>query len=247
MMPEKILDWETWFTSTPLSPFIEKLDTLDPEKVKGTNRWKYVTPIYRFLVWDIITMFRWIGQTLRRLNRDFHNVINDDHRPKKEPEDNYFNVLFLVNIDFNTLIGFLGILLEKVARLLYNSTEGNRPYSIRFSKWRDDMVNGKYLVPNDLEELMRKTLWYSKFEKLRNKYTIHYGYSIGGIVDNTKIQLLSHNEEDKEILYNIDDMQELCYDVISFFEELNKFLCENFDSLPIKIKKNPLHKKALGR
>lgn len=240
-MSKNIFEWEKWFGS-PLSLFFEKLNSLDPEELRGTDRWKYVTSGFRGLYFDIVMMFRLIGQITRRLNRDFENII--EHYPPRgkwspsDPEDELFNVLFLAQIDFTSLIVFLGILLEKVARLLHNITKGNRPYSIRFSKWRNEIRNEKYVVPDDLKKLMEDTPWYDEFYKLRNKYTVHYGYSIGGIINNTKIQLLSHNEQETEIIYDIEDIKKISSDIYLFFNDLNEFLCGNFDIFPIKMSVN---------
>ena len=243
-MSEKILKWDKWF-STPTLPFYELLKTLDPEEVKGTDRWQYVTMGFLGLYYDIIMMFRLIGQIMRRLNRDFLNLIKEremyararaGERIKWEPsdpEDESFNVLLLAKLDFTSLISFFGILLEKVARLLHRISVGDRPGPRSFTDWRKDIINGKFLVPSDLEELMRNATWYDEFYKLRNRYTIHYGYSVGSIINYRTLQLLSHYEE--EIMYDINDVQRLCDDIYQFFEDLNKFLCDNFDKLPIRI------------
>lgn len=240
-MPVKMLQWEIWFTGSPIGPFFEKFNILDPEKVRGTNRWKYVTMGFRGQYFDIIMMFRLIGQILRRLNRDLLNVRKPI--PKRwspsDPEDEPFYVLSLAKIDFTSLITFLSILLEKVARLLHNISEGDRPSPIRFSKWRNDIIKGKFLVPDDLRILMTNTSWYDKFDILRNRYTVHYGYSIGSLVisEKTEIQLLSHYNK-KQMLYDINDIQKMCDDIYRFFEDLNEFLCNNFDSFPINIRKS---------
>ena len=195
---------------------------------------------FRGLYFDILTMFRLIGQIMRRLNRDIVNL--GKPMPKKwlpsDPEDDLFNVLSLVKVDFASLIIFLGILLEKVARLLHNISVGNRPYEIRFSKWRDEIRNGKYVVPDDLKELMENTPWYDEFHKLRNKYTVHWGYSVGGIVkfiSSISLQLLSHYKKDAEIIYEVNDINKLCKDILNFFTEFNDFLCDNFHLFPIRI------------
>jgi len=178
-MSETLLEWQKWF-GDPLNLFFEKLNTLDPEKLRGTNRFKYVTEGFRGLYFDIIMMFRLIGQIMRRLNRDLLNLIKEQEiraqmaagrRVKwtpSDPEDDTFNVIFLAKIDFSSLITFIGILLEKVARLLQNITIGNGP-GLSFTDWRNKIINGTFLVPNDLEKIMRNTIWYDEFDKLRNK------------------------------------------------------------------------------
>ena len=236
-MLEKLLNWEIWYVN-PLNPFFEKMNEIEPEKVKGTNRWYFVTPRFRGLYFDIVSMFILIGQILRRLNRDFLNIKKPI--PKKwtpsDPEDELFLKSSLATIDFNSLILFLGLLLEKVARLLRGISRGDRPGPLSFTDWRKDIINGKFLVPSDLEELIKKTFWYDDFEKLRNRYTAHYGFHIGGILNSNALQLLSHYEEEKR--YDIDDIQKLSDEIYRFFEDLNKFLCDNIDSFPIHIKKS---------
>jgi len=237
-MSESVLDYVTWLAESPLGTFFEKLNNLEPDIVRGTNRWKFVTMGFRGLYFDIVMMFRLIGQILRRLNRDLSNLRKPI--PKKwspsDPEDERFYVLSLAKIDFTSLIIFLGILLEKVARLLHNISEGDRPSPIRFSKWRNDIIKGKFLVPNDLIKLLMNTSWYDEFNNLRNRYTVHYGYSIGSVVMaiKTEIQLLSHYKKE-QIMYDINDIQRLCDDIYRFFEDLNEFLYDNFDSFPIRI------------
>lgn len=242
-MSENVLDYTNWLAGDPMGPFFEKLNTLDPESVRETVRFKFVTFGFRGLYFDIVIMFRLIGQIMRRLNRDIVNL--GKPTPKKwspsDPEDDLFNALSLVKVDFTSLIIFLGILLEKGARLLHNITTGNRPSSIRFSKWRNDIKNGKYIVPTDLKELMINANWYDEFDKLRNKYTIHWGYSVGSIVkfiSSISIQLLSHYKEDAEIIYDVNDINKLCNDILNFFTEFNDFLCNNFDLFPIRITKS---------
>ena len=219
------------------------MNELEPEKVKGTNRWYYVTPKFRGLYFDIITMFLLIGQIMRRLNRDIINLRKPT--PKKwsssDPEDDLFNALSLAKLDFTSLITFLSILLEKVARLLHNITMGTSPSSTSFSDWRKKVKNGNYLMPTDLKELIINANWYDELDKLRNRYTIHWGYSIGGIVKNIPsiyIQLLSHYKEDVEILYDVNDINKLCNDILNFFTDFNNFLCNNFDLFPIRITKS---------
>lgn len=243
-MSERIFNWSKWFT-TPINPFYKVMEKLDPEKVKGTDRWQYVTAGFHGLFWDIATMFTLIGHIMRRLNRDSLNLIKEHERMERlragerlkwepsDPEDEPFNVLSLAKIDFSSLIIFFGILLEKVARLLRSISKGDRPSSISFTDWRKNIIDGKYLVPSDLEELMRNATWYDEYYILRNRYTIHYGFSIGSIINYRTFQLISHYEDQK--MYDLIDIQTLCDDVYQFFIDLNKFLCENFDEFPIKI------------
>lgn len=237
-MPEKLLNWEMWYVN-PLNQFFEKMNELEPEKVRGTNRWYFVTPKFRGLYFDISSMFNLIGQILRRLNRDFLNIRKPKPKPKKwtpsDPEDELFLVFSLATIDFNSLIVFLGILLEKVARLLRCISMGDRP-GLSFTDWRKDIINSKFLVPSDLEQLMKNTPWYNKFDTLRNKFIIHHGYHIGGIINNTAFSLSSHYK-DRKTTYDISDIQKLCNEIYLFFENLNEFLCDNFDSYPIRIRK----------
>jgi len=235
---EKLLNWEMWYVN-PLNQFFEKMNELEPEKVRGTNRWYFVTPKFRGLYFDITSMFILIGQILRRLNRDFLNIRKPI--PKKwtpsDLEDERFFLISLATIDFNSLIVFIGILLEKVARLLRCISVGDRPGPLSFTDWRKDISNGKFLVPSDLEQLMENTLWYNKFDTLRNKFIIHHGYHIGGIINKTAFSLSSHYR-DRKTTYDISDIQKLCNDIYHFFENLNKFLCDNFDSYPIRITKS---------
>jgi len=39
-------------------------------------------------------------------------------------------------------------------------------------------------------------------------------------------------------MYDINDIEKLSDNIYRFFEDLNKFLCDNFDLFPIKIKKS---------
>ncbi|MFH0748726.1 MAG: hypothetical protein V1915_02245 [Candidatus Bathyarchaeota archaeon] len=224
-MSDTLLEWRKWFED-PLDFFFEKLNTLDPEKLRGTNRFKYVTWGFRGLYFDIIMMFRLIAQIMRGLDRDLLNLIKmqEKHaqmtagqRVKWTPsdqEDEKFNVLFLAQIDFSSLIIFYGILLEKIARLLHNITIGNRPGPRSFTDWRNKIITDKFVVPNDLKKLMKNTIWYDEFDKLRNKYTIHSGYSIGGIINYSTFQLLSH--EEKEITYKINNIENLSKSIYLF-------------------------------
>ena len=234
-MPTNVLNWTKWFNKSPFRPFINKIEELDVEKVRDTDRWFLVTAgFHTSQLGDLTMMYRLIGQISRRLNRDFITILNEDHTPKKEPEDVYFNSLFHVNVDFTSLIVFLGILVEKAARLSHSITVGNRPWKLSFRDWKDKIVKGSLIAPEDFKELFINTRWYETLDMLRNEYTIHHNISIGGVVNKTKFQFIS-NLDERQKIYDIKEMENLSDDILTYFKDYNDFLCNNFDLLPIQI------------
>lgn len=235
-MLKNILEYVPWLGAWPLRPFQEKLDSLVPDELEGTERYEFVLMRFRSLVWDLLIMYRMIGQVIRRLNRDFINLRNNDHTPKREPEDDLFYVLTLVNLDFTSFILLTRILMDKVARLLYNISKGDRPSIKRFVDWKRKISKDEVLVPTKLKELIVNTPWFDELKDVRDDYVVHDGYTALG-VQNWDTLVLRSITDSTEIYYNHEKIQKLCDDILDFLKNLNNYLCDNFEILPVEITK----------
>lgn len=233
-MSDSVLDYVSWLGEFPLSPFQEKLDSLIPEELEGTDRYELVLMRFRMLIGDLLVMYRLIGQIIRRLDRDFINLQKKDYTPKSEPEDDMFYVLSLINLDFISYLLFSRILMDKVARLLYSVTKGERPSINRFVDWKKKISKEQRIVPSELKELIINTPWFDELKDVRDDYVVHNGYALHGI-SNWDTIILRSITNNSEIKYDITRIQNMCDDISGFLEKLNNYLCVNFEKLPIKI------------
>ena len=244
-MSEVLLDYRTWNQSSPFQTFLKLLDALNkelllnPDTIIGTDKEKMAKWGFSFLCFDIITMYRYIGEIMRRLNRDFLILEKREMKPQKEPEDDFFGTLHRTHVDFLSLIVFLNILMEKAARLLVNISKGNTPSDISFNDWKKDIRNNKITLHQKLRELILNTPWFDEIRNIRVKYAVHHNYSMGGIIDYNTTQLVSHlrrkNGKQMQMLYHIRDIQRISDSILTFFNDLGDYISTNFDSLPIRI------------
>jgi hypothetical protein len=97
-------------------------------------------------------------------------------------------------------------------------------------------------APDELKNIILNTSWFDEIRYIRIKYAIHHNHSIGGILNNNAVQLVSHlRDDDKKTLertYHINDIQKISDDVLQFFDTLADCLCDNFNMLPFRIRKN---------
>lgn len=159
---------------------------------------------------------------------------NDNHTPKSEPEDDLFYVLSLVNLDFTSFILLTRILMDKVARLLYNISKGDRPSIKRFVDWKKKILKDEVIVPPNLKKLIVNTPWFDELKDVRDDYVVHDGYTAYG-VKNWNTLILRSITDGTEIHYDTTKIQKLCDDIPNFLDNLNNFLCDYFEILPVEI------------
>lgn len=242
-MSTKILDYHSWIGKWPLGPFEDKLSKLDPQKLKGSKRYKLVLMGFRALLWDILNFLRYIGFIIKRLNDNFLKCLNPDLTPKRGIEfarTGGFGNIWAINVDLISFIFFSRILMDKISRLLFNIVDGgNKPSSKSFQDWRKKI--GKYDGEGlgELRKIIENADWFDELKTLRDDYIVHHGFQLAHIAvsENQLGMDLRSSSKEKEVFYTIESIQKLSQKMYEFLEDLNKFLCDNFDLLPIRITK----------
>ena len=238
-MPIKILDYESWLGKWPLQPFMEKLDELKPQELKGTKRYVLVLMEFRVLISDILSFFRYIGAILKRLNDNTLKCLEPDLTPKRGKEFP-FGVISLMNIDLISFVLFARILMDKISPLLSKIVVGgDKPSKNRFNDWRKkiDKYEGNGL--EELKKIICNANWFDELKNLRDDYVVHHGLFFHNIVfadSKLGFQLRSQLKKE-EVFLSIEKVKEVSQNIFQFLEELNKFLCDKIDLLPIEINK----------
>ena len=143
-MMTKILKFKPWIGAFPLSPFLNKLDEL---KSAEGNRRILILMKFRVSLFTILNTYTWIGFILKRIDNDLYNDLEShkkfqlvskgvrvtaDEMPPSNP--------FLTNIDIVSLIVFVNILMDDIARFLRFLFRGeSTPKTKNFDKLKKTM------------------------------------------------------------------------------------------------------------
>lgn len=169
-------------------------------------------------------------ETLRLVERGVHVTVND--LPPSDPN--------LTNIDIMSLIIFSNILMDDIARFLNFLFWGeSKPKTKNFDVLKKTIGNFDGCGLEKLKQIIQNTSWYEQLKELRDKPIVHKGkkdISIGGKGQTIGIWLrYIRDGKIKEWFYANTDIDKLCGNMLRFLTDLNTFLCQNFESLPIKV------------
>jgi len=245
----KILKSQIWLGNNPLSKFHKKLDEL--KHAEGKRRFLILAK-FRVSLYTIYTTITWIGYIQKRLDDDFFNGLEWNKVLERASKEKVsadklppFNA-HLLNVDIHTLIIFLNILLDDIVKFLNYLLSGRKKPRIKgFYQFKHDLDYFQGEKFNRLKEIISETDWYKELKDLRDDPIVHKGISSSGIIykENTICVQLLHLQDGKinERIFTNEDVNFYLDSVYNFLVELNDYLCEQFDSLPIEIKKKNYH------
>ena len=245
-MTMKILKSGPWISSFPPKPFLEKLDEL--KSAEGKRKILNLTK-FRISLFTILTTYTWIGFILERIDNDLYNDlefleklqlasqgvrVTADELP---PSNTH-----LTHIDITSLIVFLNILMDDVTRFLKFLFRGeSTPKTKSFDQLKKTMNNLEGQKLEELNGIIQNTDWYQDLKDLRDKPIVHRGEKDSAIGRHgEKIGIYLRYIQDQEVretfISNL-EIDTICKNVNNFLTDLNEFLCENFDYLPLEVAK----------
>ena len=233
--------------SFPLTTFLKKLENI---KTAEGKRHILVLTKFRVRLWTIIIDYNYVSEILRRIDNDLYNDL--EYMKKLRLVDSGIRVkadelppanLYLTNIDIMSLIIFLNFMMDDIARFLHFLFKGNcvpETKSFAFLKKSVSKFEGNKL--EKLIEIIRNTAWYDELIILRDKPIVHHRHLPGpGIgVTGNEIGIHLHHIQDNKIvekfLSNL-EINQLSSNVSRFLVDLNAYLCNNFNCLPLEVSK----------
>lgn len=242
----KILNHSPWFGTFPFKRFRTKIWGLKVSEGKS----RFISGHHaRISLNTVLVTYSWISDILERIDNSMNNhfifsrkldsVKRGEHVSVKElPPSGHF-----LNLDINSLIIFLHILLDDVSRFKeYLFVENRILQYDKFLRLKKSLkkCNGDKI--KELSVIFQKTEWYKKLNDLRRQPVVHTGVRMGQIMtsgENIGVYLMQFKGKKKRIdsvLISNLEIDEMCDNIHSFLEELNEFLCVNFDYLPFNIK-----------
>jgi len=242
----KILKCKPWIGSFPLSLFLEKLNEL--KSAEGKRRILILTK-FRVSLFTIFTTYTWIGLILKRIDNDLYNDLEfhkklrlvsqgvratADELPPSDPH--------LTNIDIVSLIVFLNILMDDIARFLkFLFRSESTPKTKNFDKLKKTMNSLEGQKLEELNRIIQNTHWYQELKDLRDKPIVHKGQKDSGLgIQGERIGIYLRYIQDRKIretfISNL-EIDRICENVYGFLKSLDEFLCRNFDYLPLEVTK----------
>lgn len=244
MTMTKILKFKPWLNSFPLNSFKNKIDKL--KSAEGKRRILILTN-FRISLHTILITYTWIRSILKRIDNDLYNdlellkklqLVSQGVRVTAD-ELPPFNV-HLTNIDITSLIIFLNILMDDVTRFLKFLFIGeSRPKTKNFDKLKKTMNNFEGEKLEELNIIIQNIDWYKELKDLRDKPIVHKGERASGIGrDGNRIGIYLRYIQARKIrekfISNL-EIDIICENVYHFLNDLNEFLCKNFDYLPLEV------------
>ena len=240
----KILNHRPWFGTFPLEPIHIKIWELS--RSEGNSRFISKHKL-RISLSTVNVTYTWITNILMRIDDELNNHLEFTKKIRLLPEGVpvSFDELppassHLVNLDINSLIIYLHILMDDVSRFMeYLFVENRLLKHDKFLRLKNSINNYEGDRIEELNTIIQKTKWYNELNQLRKQPVVHTGVKIGGIEvrGETVGVYLRHfigkkNRLKSKFISNL-EIDEMCDNVHSFLNELNEFLCTNFDYLPL--------------
>lgn len=248
----KILKSESWWSSFPLNPFKGKI-----EKIKIVDGKRRILILGKFHVslWTIMNTYVWIREVLRRTDDNFSNdlefhkktdLASQGIRVKADelPPSN----LLLTCIDVVSLVVFLNFLMDDVARFLHFLFIGNSvPKTNNFEQLKKSISSFKGTKITKLIDIIQNTPWYDELKILRDKPIVHHrnltsGIGLIGNEIGIHLQYVQNQKILGKFISNL-EIDRFSNNVYHFLIDLNEYLCDNFDYLPLEVQK----KKEINR
>ncbi len=217
--------------SWPLAPFHDKLREMDSTKIKKDSiRWFLISADFHAFNAEMLSFFDMIRLIKARIDENVRGAIKDPYP---------FQYIGPINVDFFSYIIFCRILMDKIARLLCKtSSGGHKPSCVRFEDWRKKI--GKYEGKGieKIKTVIENATWFKDFKDLRDDYAVHHGWVIshlGRNGDEISIEVNTYQKKDP-IRITYTDIEKIHDNIVSFLEELNRVLCNNFEQIPFEMK-----------
>jgi hypothetical protein len=246
----KILKCDDWLNLPfPMTPFAEKLENVKIEREK-TQVMARKSELWVRL-WTITVDCSYVREILRRLDGDFFDSLECNRKMRqvvkgskiKSEELPPANYITLTNIDITSLVLFLHILMDDVARFMQFllKTSGKSP---KFNSFTDLKKTVSKFEGNKLEQLIQiidhaYDVWYEELDILRDKPIVHFrriplNLCIEGDEIGVRLQYRENKKTEEKFISNL-KVDCLCNHAYRFLVDLNGYLCENFDHLPLEI------------
>ena len=215
----------------PLTPFFDKLREIDTTQIpKDSKRWLLISASFHAFNAEIQSFFGMILLIKARIDKNVKNAIKDPYP---------FQYVSPLNVDFLSYIIFCKILMDKIAQLFCKVTYGgSKPSCVRFEEWRKKISKYKGKEIEEIKTLVEKATWFKDFKDLRDDYAVHHGWLIshlGRNGDEISIYINTYQKKD-QIMFTNTNVEKIHNDIVSFLEELNRILCENFNQIPFEMK-----------
>ena len=204
---------------------------------------------FRLTFEAIKTPYQWISLVLERMDSDLYSsldLLNGNHGASKgENVDHYellLNKSLETNVDIITLMLFITILMDELARLIKFSIIGTRrPETNNFQSLKETLPNFKGKHISEFNNIIQDTDWYSNLEDLRDysisqsdkeNILINEGEEIGVV-----LRFMVDGKSNKKFITNsiIDEYSEQAY---NFLEKISIFLETNVEDLPLRTIEN---------
>ena len=245
----KILNHHPWFGTYPLKPFFIKIWELGLSK--GNSRFISKQEL-RISLSTVNVTYTWITNILMRIDNELNNHLEFSKIIGLLPESVPVSIdnlppdsATLANLDINSLVIFLHILMDDISRFMeYLFVENNIAKQGKFLSFKKSIDTCEGDKIEELNEIVQRTKWYGELNDLRRLPAVHMGVRIGGIeVRGENVGVYFRHYKGKKgkkrklkskYISNL-EIDDLCDNVHSFLEELNEFLCVNLDHLPLCI------------
>jgi len=220
-----------WSGHFPLADFRKKIVDLKPGQVEGRRR-VLIKPIFKLHLESVISLYTWIGFILKRM----------DIILSKSLEEEFPSQIHYLNIDIMSFIVFCHIMMDKIARLFdYLLWGQSKPKTRDFRRFKDDISNYTGNKLEDLKKIIEKISWYKEFDDVRDDPIVHKGYHQSALQRMGKrigiiLGHINGNGKYHENFYSDIEIKKLSINILKFLADINNFLCENFDFIPLEVK-----------
>jgi hypothetical protein len=241
----RVLKCEFWLRSFPLGPFLARIIELETARGK---RSVLILPDFRVSLFSIRTIFIWISHILTRIDNDLDNALTFHKKTESADEGIPIDELLplmnpsMTNIDVISLIIFLNILMDHVARFLkFLFRSESTPKTKSFYDLKKSLKDFKSPRLLELNKIIQDTDWFQNLKNLRDHPIIHRGEKhsqIGIHKERIGIHLrYVENRMVKNVFLSNLEIDKICKNIYHFLEDLNEYLCTNFDYLPLEVVK----------
>jgi cell division protein FtsB len=246
------IDWENQFY---LMEFKHKLESekTNIEEHRCERLWSSCTDLSYIFI-DIALIVLRINEDCRKVNRHkklFDKALKGEswtNEEGKEIESLHYAINYL-NLDVRTLLVNVIVFMDSIARFLsWTIKAKTQVKSKSFVKFRKNIAEYKGKEVQQMRRLLdEKTHWFNEIKKLRDNFIIHHAAARSGleILDGETHVPLTTSKGGYTRLHitlgsvtrniSMKEIDAVLSDLKCLLKNLNNFLCERINQLPIKI------------